>query len=160
MKTVSFYTDGACSGNGKKEEGADNGGWAYVECTKCDSGIKTKVVSGNKTNTTNNEMELTAVYKALVKSLKAGYENVTIYTDSAYIVNAITKGWLCKWRINGWQTVEGKQIKNKQIWEKMFKLIYEKNIKLTMVKVKGHSTDMLNELADNAAVNARLELEK
>ena len=42
----------------------------------------------------------------------------------------------------------------------MFKLIYEKNIKLTMVKVKGHSTDMLNELADNAAVNARLELEK
>ena len=160
MKTVSFYTDGACSKNGKKEEGAGNGGWAYVEVSECDSGIKTKVVSGNKPNTTNNEMELTAVYKALVKSLKAGYESVTIYTDSAYIVNAVTKGWLCKWRINGWQTVEGKPIKNKHIWEKMLKLIYEKNIKINMVRVKGHGTDMLNNLADKAAVEARLQLEK
>lgn len=157
MKTVSFYTDGACSGN-KTNSGI--GGWAFVECTKCDSGIKTKVTSGSKANTTNNEMELTAVYMALVKSLKAGYECVTIYTDSAYIVNAITKGWLCKWRINGWQTVEGKPVKNKHIWEKMFKLIYEKNIKLNIVKVKGHGTDMLNELADSAAVEARLQLEK
>ena len=152
MKKVSFYTDGACSGN------PGNGGWAYVECIPTSSGIKTHVTSGNKQNTTNNEMELTAVYMALVKSLKAGYECITIYSDSAYIVNAISKGWLCRWRVNGWKTVEGKEIKNKHIWEKMFKLVFEKNLQINMVKVKGHGTDMLNELADNAAVEARKQL--
>lgn len=152
MKKVSFYTDGACSGN------SGNGGWAYVECIPTSSGIKTHVTSGNKPNTTNNEMELTAVYMALVKSLKAGYECITIYSDSAYIVNAISKGWLCRWRVNGWKTVEGKEIKNKHIWEKMFKIVFEKNLQINMVKVKGHGTDMLNELADNAAVEARKQL--
>lgn len=155
-KNISFYTDGACSNNGNN----GIGGWAYVECIPSDGGIKTKVCSGNKVNTTNNEMELTAVYMALVKSLKAGYECITIYTDSAYIVNAITKGWLCRWRINGWLTQEGKPIKNKHVWEKMFKLIYEKGLQINMVKVKGHSTDMLNSLADEAAVKAREQLEQ
>ena len=59
-----FYTDGACSGN----PGA--GGWAYVEVLSCDKGIRTNVVTGNKKETTNNEMELTAVYMALVKAYK------------------------------------------------------------------------------------------
>ena len=149
MKQITFYTDGACSGN------PGEGGWAYVEVIPCDSGIKTNVVSGNKKQTTNNEMELTAVYMALVKAYKNKTKQVSIYCDSAYVVNAITKGWLQNWHNNGWVTKEEKPIKNKHIWEKMYKLVYEKGMSITMIKVKGHKGDPLNELADKSAVEAK-----
>lgn len=150
MKQMIFYTDGACSNNGNN----GTGGWAYVEVVRCDCGIRTNIVSGNKQNTTNNEMELTAVYMALVKSLRTKTKRVTIYSDSAYVVNAIEKEWLLNWESNGWQTKEGKPIKNKHIWEKMYKLIYEKGLIVKFVKVKGHDNDVLNQLADEAAVSA------
>lgn len=144
-----FYTDGACSGN----PGA--GGWAYVEVVPCSSGLKTSIETGGKKETTNNEMELTAAYKALVKALKEKAIKVTIYSDSAYVVNAIIRGWLRNWYNNGWKTKEGKPIKNKHIWEKMHKLIYEKKLQVNIVKVKGHKGDPLNELADKSAVEAK-----
>lgn len=149
MKQITFYTDGACSGN------PGEGGWAYVEVVPCSNGIKTNVVTGNKKQTTNNEMELTAVYMALVKALKNKAKQVTVYCDSAYVVNAITKGWLQNWHNNGWVTKEGKPIKNKHIWEKMYLLVYEKKMNITMIKVKGHKGDPLNELADKSAVEAK-----
>lgn len=149
MKEATYYTDGACSGN----PGA--GGWAYVEVVPCDCGIKTNVVTGTKKSTTNNEMELTAVYMVLVKALKSKIKQVTIYSDSAYVVNAIIRGWLLNWKENGWRTKEGKQIKNKHIWEKMYKLLYVKKVNVRMVKVKGHNADVLNELADKSAVDAK-----
>lgn len=149
IKNATYYTDGACSGN----PGA--GGWAYVEVLPCDSGIKTNIVTGTKKETTNNEMELTAVYMVLVKALKKNIKQVTIYSDSAYVVNAIVKGWLLNWKENGWLTKEGKPIKNKHIWEKMYKLLYVKNINTRMIKVKGHKDDVLNELADKSAVQAK-----
>ena len=68
-----YYTDGACSGN------PGPGGWAYVRLRESVSGYKTEVESGGKESTTNNEMELTAVYKALVKAYKEGIKQVTIY---------------------------------------------------------------------------------
>lgn len=148
-KQMTFYTDGACSGN----PGA--GGWAYVHLIKNDAGFKTKVESGGKKETTNNEMELTAVYMALVKAYKSEAKQVTIYCDSAYVVNAITKGWLINWKNNGWLTKENKPIKNKHIWEKMYKLVYEKGMAVVMHKVKGHQGDPLNELADKMAVQAK-----
>lgn len=153
MKHLIFYTDGACSGN------PGVGGWAFVEVLPCDSGIKTNVVTGNKKQTTNNEMELTAVYMALVKAYKTKTKQVTVYCDSAYVVNAITKGWLINWYNNGWKTKEGKPVKNKQIWEKMYKLIYEKKMQITMYKVKGHTGEPLNELADKSAVEAKQRVE-
>lgn len=148
-KSKIFYTDGACSGN----PGA--GGWCYVDLQECDRGYKTDVVTGGKEQTTNGEMELTAVYKALVKALKSGAKKVTIYCDSAYVVNAIAKSWLITWNNNGWVTTENKPVKNKHIWEKMFKLLYLKGMNVKMVKVKGHSEDPLNELADKMAVKAK-----
>lgn len=148
-KSKIFYTDGACSGN----PGA--GGWCYVDLKACDRGYVTDVVTGGKKETTNNEMELTAVYKALVKALKSGAKKVTIYSDSAYVVNAITKGWLSRWNVNGWKTKDGKDVKNKHIWEKMIKLLYTKGMAVTMVKVAGHKDDPLNELADTKAVEAK-----
>jgi ribonuclease HI len=144
-----FYTDGACSGN----SGA--GGWAIVQIVKCSEGYKTKIESGNKTKTTNNEMELTAVYMALVKSLKEKQKKVTIYSDSAYVVNAITKGWLQNWNRNGWKTKEGRNVKNQNIWLKMYKLIYEKGMEVQIKRVSGHSGDLFNDLADKCAVKAK-----
>lgn len=152
MKNTTFYTDGACSGN------PGNGGWSYVEIMPCSSGIKTNVVTGNKKHTTNNEMELTAVYMALVKAYKGKSKQVTIYCDSAYVVNAIKKGWLLNWHNNGWLTKEGKPVKNKHIWEKLFRLVYEKKLDIRFVKVQGHNGDVLNELADKSAVKARQKL--
>lgn len=152
MKELIFYTDGACSGN------PGEGGWAYVEVVTCNSGITTNVVTGNKQKTTNNEMELTATYMALVKAYKEKAKQVTIYCDSAYVVNAITKGWLLNWYENGWKTKEGKDIKNKHIWQKMFTLLYKKKLNVIMVKVKGHKGDPLNELADRSAVKAKQKI--
>ena len=152
MKNTTFYTDGACSGN------PGNGGWSYVEIVPCSSGIKTNVVTGNKKYTTNNEMELTAVYMALVKAYNGKSKQVTIYCDSAYVVNAIKKGWLLNWHNNGWLTKEGKPVKNKHIWEKLFRLVYEKKLDIRFVKVQGHNGDVLNELADKSAVKARQKL--
>lgn len=154
QKNKIFYTDGACSVN----EGA--GGWCYVEVLQCDKGIKTNIVTGNKEHTTNNEMELTAVYMALVKSLKEKVEKVTIYSDSAYVVNAIKKEWLLNWNKNGWKTKTGGTVKNKKIWEKMYKLLYVKKMKVNMIHVKGHNGDLLNELADKNAVKAKERIEK
>ena len=151
-KTI-FYTDGACSGN------PGIGGWAYAEVVHCDKGLETHVVSGNNPKTTNNEMELTAVYMALVKAYKSKQNKVTIYSDSAYVVNAITKGWLLNWSKNGWKTKEDKPIKNKAIWEKMYKLIYVKKLDVTFIKVKGHEGDPLNELVDTYAVEAKKKLQ-
>lgn len=85
---------------------------------------------------------------------------MTIYSDSAYVVNAITKGWLSRWCVNGWKTKDGKEVKNKHIWEKMYKLVYEKNLQITFIQVKGHRGDLLNELADKSAVEARVKLEE
>ena len=103
-------------------------------------------------------MELTAVFKALVKALKSDIKKVTIYSDSAYVVNAITKGWLLNWYKNDWQTKEGKPIKNKHIWQKMYRLVYEKKLLINMVHVKGHNGDPLNELADRSAVEAKEQI--
>lgn len=152
MKQSIFYTDGACSGN------PGYGGWAYVELVRCECGYKTEIESGNKNNTTNNEMELTAVFKALVKSYKQRTKKVTIYSDSAYVVNAISKQWLKNWYYNDWKTIDGKHIKNQKIWEKVYKLIYEKGLCVDMIKVKGHSDNPFNNLADEMAVKAKQEI--
>lgn len=151
-KSSTFYTDGACSGN------TGIGGWAYVELVPTEDGFKTISESGGKENTTNNIMELTAMYKALVKAYKDGVTQVTIYSDSAYVVNAITKGWLLNWYTNGWETKEGNPVKNKIIWEKVYKLIYVKGLSVTLNHVKGHNGDVLNELADRLAVKAKQEV--
>lgn len=147
-----YYTDGACSGVG------GCGGWCFVELLISDMNIKSSIVTGNSEETTNNIMELTAVYKALVKAYRQKVKKVTIYSDSAYVVNAIKKEWLKNWYYSDWRTKEGNHVKNQAIWEKIYKLIYEKNIDVTMIKVTGHKGDTLNELADRCAVNAKLAL--
>lgn len=138
MKEVELYTDGACSGN------PGVGGWAAVLIYKG----KQKQLSGGEKETTNNRMELTAVIRGL-EALKEECD-VKIYSDSAYVVNAINNGWITNWQLNGWKTSSKEEVSNKDLWEKLLDLLSTHNS--TFVKVKGHSTNELNNLCDKLAV--------
>lgn len=136
-----IYTDGACSGN------PGIGGYS---CLFLNDG---KVITGNKQYTTNNEMELLAVciaIKTIVKKVK-GKHRIEIYTDSAYVANSINQAWLFNWVKNGWKTKAGETVKNKQIWEDIYKYLKKYNIKI--IKVKGHSNDEYNAKVDLLAKN-------
>ena len=144
MDEVTIYTDGACSGNPGK------GGWGAILM----SGKLRKEISGGEKITTNNRMELTAPIEAL-KLLKKPCI-VKIYSDSAYLVNAFLQGWIYNWQKNGWKTSDKKDVKNKELWEEIYK--YTKIHKIEWIKVKGHSDNEFNNLCDKMAVNAIKEL--
>ena len=134
---VKIYTDGACSGN----PGA--GGWGAILF----HGDYKKEISGFESETTNNKMEITAVIKAL-ELLKAPC-SVELYSDSAYVVNAINLGWLENWKANGWKGSDKKPVKNIEYWERLDTLMQIH--KVTFVKVKGHADNEFNNRCDELA---------
>lgn len=138
LKSVEIFTDGACSGN----PGA--GGYGAILRYK---GV-TKEISGGDSNTTNNRMELLAVIEAL-SLLKEPCE-VTLTTDSQYVVNAIEKGWLKSWILSGWK--KGK-VKNIDLWQKLLPLLEKHQVQF--VWVKGHNGHSENERCDQLAVIQR-----
>lgn len=137
MEEIIIYTDGACSGN------PGDGGWACVLIYK-DS---RKELSGGLKDTTNNIMEMTAVIKGL-EALKRPC-NVNVYSDSSYVVNSFEKGWIYNWMKNGWRTADKKDVKNKELWIKLYELTQIHNV--TFNKVKGHSDVELNNRCDELA---------
>lgn len=134
---VTIYTDGACSGN----PGA--GGWGAILMTK----NKTKEISGFDPNTTNNKMELLAVIEAL-KLLKAPCK-VELYSDSAYVVNAMNLGWLDNWKNNGWKGSDKKEVKNIELWKQLDSLLAVHSV--NFIKVKGHADNKFNNRCDELA---------
>ena len=140
MEKVIIYTDGACSGN------PGPGGWGTILMYK----DQKKEISGRSDKTTNNIMEMTAVIEGL-KSLKFECE-VEIYSDSAYVVNAFTQGWIENWQKNNWKTAGNTPVKNKELWEELYSLT-EKH-KVTFHKVKGHSDNEFNNRCDELARDA------
>ncbi|MBD62644.1 MAG: ribonuclease HI [Gammaproteobacteria bacterium] len=133
MKQVIIYTDGACRGN------PGSGGWgALIKF----NGSEKEIFGGMKT-TTNNQMELTAAIKGL-RALKESC-NVDLYTDSKYVMEGITQ-WIKKWKNNNWKTASKKDVKNKELWQKLDQLICLHKVKWHWVK--GHSGDPGNEVAD------------
>lgn len=154
MSTLNIYTDGACS----VDTGA--GGWAYV----MEMNGNTSELYGHETGATNNQMEMKAVFEGITAALcprvsplwSRGIDNtsvnkINIFSDSAYVVNAFEKGWIKKWKMNGWKTADKKDVKNKWVWVALDKKINElrrKGIAVRFCKVKGHSGDMLNERCD------------
>ena len=144
MDSVTIYTDGACSGNPGK------GGWGAV--LMC--GELRKEISGGEKETTNNRMELTAPIEAL-KLLKKPCI-VKLYSDSAYLVNAFKQGWIYNWQKNGWKTADKKDVKNRDLWEEIYR--YTTIHKIEWIKVKGHSDNEYNNLCDKMAVNAIKEI--
>lgn len=136
-KFVTIYTDGACSGN----PGA--GGWGAVLI----AGEKRKEISGFDPLTTNNKMELTAVIKAL--SMLKQQCNVELFSDSAYVVNAINLGWLENWKKNNFIGSDKKPVKNIELWKDLDELLSYHNVNFN--KVKGHSDNELNNRCDELA---------
>lgn len=153
IKEAVYYTDGACSNDTKI------GGWGFLEIAVDEAdNVKVYDKSGNKENTTNNVMELSAAYYALLRAYKSGAKKVVVYSDSSYVVNGVVAGWLRRWKENGWVTTTGREVKNKNIWDKMYALCYEKGMNVSFVRVKGHSDDILNSYVDRLAVNAKLNV--
>ncbi|MBR0350790.1 MAG: ribonuclease HI [Clostridia bacterium] len=144
MEKVVIYTDGACSGN------PGPGGWGTILFYKDNK----KEIWGNKKDTTNNVMELTAVIEGL-KMLKYPCE-VDLYSDSAYVVNGFEKGWIYGWLKNNWVNSSKEQVKNKELWLELYNLT--KIHKVKFIKVKGHSDNEFNNRCDELARNAIKEL--
>ena len=140
MEKVIIYTDGACSGN------PGPGGWGAILMY---NGNK-KEISGAKNNTTNSVMELTAALEGL-KMLKFPCE-VELYSDSAYLVNSFSQGWIYNWKKNNWKTASKEPVKNKEIWEEIYNLTQIHKVKF--IKVKGHADNEFNNRCDEMARNA------
>jgi len=140
-KKLRIYTDGACSGN------PGPGGWGAVLV----HGERVKEISGGELETTNQRMELKAVIEGL-KALKVKDWEVQVYTDSAYIVNAFTQGWLENWQKNGWKNSRKESVANQDLWQELLDLSMNNRVKY--IKVKGHAGDPLNERCDELARHA------
>jgi ribonuclease HI len=143
MKNVEIYTDGACSGN------PGPGGWAAILLYNG----KERTVSGGEPATTNNRMELMAAIQGL-KMLNQRCA-VKLYSDSSYMVDALTKGWLERWRMNMWRTAAKDDVKNVDLWEQIVTLCSSHDIAWS--KVKGHSDNEFNNRCDALA---RAEISK
>lgn len=145
---VRIYTDGACSKN------PGPGGWAALFTTD------TKIITlkGSELNTTNNRMELIAVIESYKKILELNEKGKTdleyeIFSDSAYVVNAINGCWIEKWMLNDWKTSKG-EVRNQDLWIEFYGLKIRaqmRKIPVIVTKVKGHSGNSFNDMADKIA---------
>lgn len=148
---IRIFTDGACS------ENPGPGGWGAVIATHEGN----QILKGFEEETTNNRMELTAVVKVLSHIMANGItgfnpakDKIEIHSDSAYVINAINDKWIIKWKLNGWKTTKGKDVKNRDLWEEFMSLTMafkSSKMSIQFVKVKGHKGIALNELADEIA---------
>ena len=135
---VFVYTDGACSGN------PGPGGWgAVLVCAG-----REKEVSGGERSTTNNRMELVAAIEAM--NLLKQPCRVRVFSDSAYLVDALQKGWLWGWKKNGWARGKEKdELKNTDLWQEIERLIQMHTVE--WIKVKGHADNEYNNRCDKLA---------
>lgn len=143
MKQVDIYTDGACRGN------PGPGGFSAILVY---AGIE-KEFSGGEPHTTNNRMELLAAITAL-SALKEPCA-VTLYSDSKYLVDAISQKWVYGWRKKGWKKSDGKPALNADLWERLLALLETHSVRF--IWVKGHNGHPYNERCDRLAV---MEAEK
>ncbi|MFO7848039.1 MAG: ribonuclease HI [Balneolaceae bacterium] len=140
MKEVILYTDGACSGN------PGPGGWGTLLIWNG----KEKELSGGAPQTTNNRMEMQAIIEGL-RALKEPC-HVKVHSDSALIINTFQKNWIDGWKKRGWKKSNKKPVENQDLWKEMLKVMAPH--KVDWIKVKGHSTNELNNRVDRIAVNA------
>ncbi len=138
MKTVTLYSDGACSGN------PGPGGWGCI----LQFGDVKKEMSGGEENTTNNRMELTGVIRGL-QALKEPCI-VELYSDSKYVTDALSKGWAVSWRAKGWKKADKKPALNPDLWEILLDLCEIHQVRCHWVK--GHAENPMNNRCDELAV--------
>jgi ribonuclease HI len=142
LDSLTVYTDGACLGN------PGPGGWAWATTSG-------KEDSGGEALTTNQRMELTAVIRAL-EQLKA--KEITVVSDSNYVINCFKEGWWVKWIENGWKNANKKPVKNDDLWKELIYQVNDVNGRnVKWLWVKGHSMDKMNDYVD---LLAKKEAEK
>ena len=140
LPSVTIYTDGACLGN------PGPGGYGAVLLR----GDKRKELSGGYRLTTNNRMEIMGCIAAL-EALKKPCK-VTLYSDSQYVVNAISKGWAKRWKSKGWMRGTGESAINPDLWQRLLDLCGKHQVEFRWVR--GHNGDPENEACDRLAVSA------
>ena len=140
MKHVDLFTDGACSGN------PGPGGYGAI----LRYNEKEKELSAGEASTTNNRMELTAVIVGLAALNETC--DVTVYSDSKYVVDGIQKGWARSWKSHGWRKSDGKPAVNAELWDKLLTLLDIHKVRF--VWLKGHDGHPENERCDKMAVAA------
>lgn len=140
MKKVNIYTDGACSGN------PGPGGYGTI----LEFNGRRKELSAGYKKTTNNRMELRAVIAGL-EALKEPCR-VDVYSDSKYVVDAVSKGWAQRWKQNNWMRNKKEKALNPDLWDKLLSLLEKHSV--TMHWVKGHAGHPENERCDRLAVDA------
>ena len=138
MKHVDIYSDGACSGN------PGPGGYGTIIVFKKIE----KEISGGEASTTNNRMELLGAIVGL-EALKEPCD-VTLTSDSKYLVDAVTKGWAKTWRAKGWVKGDKKPAANPDLWQRLLDLLEIHDVKF--VWIKGHAGHPYNERCDALAV--------
>ena len=144
-KQVSIWTDGACSGN------PGPGGWGAILEYRSPERVYRKELSGGDPATTNNRMELTGAIEALSKLNEPC--DVTLYSDSQYLVDAIGKGWARSWQKKGWIKSDKTPAKNPELFERLLTLCDYHNVRF--VWVKGHASNPNNNRCDEMAVAQR-----
>jgi len=145
MATVNIYTDGACSGN------PGEGGYGTILVYIDSNGQKhEREFSKGYKITTNNQMELLAVIVGF-EALKMPCD-VTVYSDSKYVVNAFNNNWIDGWVAKGWKTAGKTPVKNVELWKRLLETI--KPHKTKFIWVKGHAGHSYNERCDMLAVTA------
>lgn len=137
MKHVDVYTDGACRGN------PGRGGWGAILVYR---GVE-KELSGGEPMTTNNRMELSGVIAAL-SALREPCE-ITLTSDSKYVVDAVQKGWAKSWKAKGWKKADKSPALNADLWDKLLSLLDYHQV--TFVWVRGHAGHPYNERCDALA---------
>jgi ribonuclease HI len=134
VKRIELHTDGACSGN------PGRGGWAAILVY----GRHERALSGSEPTTTNNRMELMAVIEGL-RALKEPCQ-VTIYSDSQYVVNAFAKGWIADWQRRDWRKKNGDLVVNPDLWQQLLAEVAGHEIEWQWVE--GHTGNPYNERCD------------
>jgi len=142
---MKIYTDGSCKGNGRKSN-VGSYGFIAVKSEKIDMAFAKRAYS-----TTNNKMELMALYTALRYIRKCKLKETTIISDSKYVVDGYS-AWIEKWVRNGWKTHKGNEVLNKPIWKKLYAIKEELsflNLQVNLEWTKAHGTNKFNNYIDN-----------
>ncbi|MBL8728026.1 MAG: ribonuclease HI [Planctomycetes bacterium] len=137
---VTIYSDGACLGN------PGRGGYGTVLL----AGEHRKELSAGFRHTTNNRMELLGAIVGL-EALKQPCK-VVLWSDSQYVIHALSKGWLAGWQKRGWRTSGRQPVKNQDLWQRLLEAIDGHTIEWRWVR--GHTGDVENERCDELAVAA------
>ena len=137
---IIVFTDGAAKGN------PGPGGWAAVIVMP---GDRVREFGGGSPHTTNNRMELTGPIEALAH-LKTTTGRIAVYTDSTYVIRGISE-WLPNWQRRGWRTIEGKEVLNRELWERLWSLVQDRADSVEWHYVRGHSGIPGNERVDEIA---------